>query len=947
MSKVLIKIAEYLSLAGDLEKKVEVTRQVLNENQEFSARHSFRSLETQRGQGVTQANLQAFFEANFTTIDPKGLELLFRLYSTEEGYSSLSYEAFRRIVVTKESIDAKKGPSSPTSPTTNTLSREVKHSLIRVFEQQIDTIQQLEAKKQHTISKLGRKEHLLIFENLDLERKGILNAVDIRIYLSTFLEQTGRLKADYVVRRATLNRPGASGATIEDWLKLMSLAPLEDKKEEKSKEKVEKTVIKRYGGPKKDPQQTSWNPAVKEDKTASKARSGSRDVHTGTSSFRYLIKQVESVDDINCFTKNIPKDLGSKFEVHGPKQSPPASKTIQEYPTPPLETSESRLSSNAVKEVSAEVDTSTCKSLFDNINVATFESSKSKLASSKNFMHKESVEDSLKQQQHNQKPLRQLVNDSHNRSTEIKDTKPDLSQSITTGLQNLDQHMLDGTPSKVSFGCSEAAQFKKLNLLRMSKSPSVLKTSSSKKLISPMQENINPINLAQTFLQPKRKYQRGADSDSILEYSPPVICMPVLKTDESTSCKFSMKRDSDLDGSLKFFRYTQNELSGVGKTISKISVLKENESYDASFPLTKKSGNGSVRGEDSLGGDSDDAIERVCGMKFLEPPLTFHDEERTLEGMKNVLGDLSELNTMNSTLYKQQTSTPEKLRENASSANPNFQSINYQRLVHLNDYVSKKNSISSKSGIFCDLSKKEKKQLLCFIRLMMTQNKESERIRNHLSLRFDFTVDDFFRVMDSQNSGKVSKDDLQALLDELVVHKEDKEVESFFNLMDSDKDGYLDYDDICMIFFPFDFEDQQILAKRPPLGYSSLASFTQETQMRVGELLRHLIDSQEILGAIQQPIYIFLLDLFLKVDQDLKGVITLSDFKALFEEEQIHSSDLELCSFMRKFDPRGNGFVTFYDFLGVFCKRGNSEINLSDINNSFSQMNATLSKVSV
>jgi Ca2+-binding EF-hand superfamily protein len=188
------RLATLLQETGELERRVEVTRQVLVENRDFEPNLCFNTL-TQfhwRDQ-FDRRDLEEFLRNHKCFPKAEFLDLLFRTLD-RNGDGSVDWEEFLDTVMAKEC-------GTPVYyKNRNILSVELEHSLFRVFQVELEGLADLDGLKEQ-LYLYPTYSAVSLFDSLDRARKGYLDAHDLLNFLSRYSATMTFAKAERVLRR--------------------------------------------------------------------------------------------------------------------------------------------------------------------------------------------------------------------------------------------------------------------------------------------------------------------------------------------------------------------------------------------------------------------------------------------------------------------------------------------------------------------------------------------------------------------------------------------------------------------------------------------------------------------------------------------------------------------------------------------------------------------------
>ena len=100
------------------------------------------------------------------------------------------------------------------------------------------------------------------------------------------------------------------------------------------------------------------------------------------------------------------------------------------------------------------------------------------------------------------------------------------------------------------------------------------------------------------------------------------------------------------------------------------------------------------------------------------------------------------------------------------------------------------------------IDKKCEAELKVFSKSIIESEKLLEEQKKELALRVDYTVESVFQLFDKKRKKKVSKNDFEAVLQELGIKTTQKLISIIFSHYDRNLDGLLTFFDFLNIFMP-------------------------------------------------------------------------------------------------------------------------------------------------
>ncbi len=187
------RLAELLLEFSEVERGVEVTRQVLLENINFDPCHAFWHLDRRNTNQISIADLGCFLEENNILTTRSELQSLFNhLDQNRDGI--IDWPEFITTVISKEGSFYEVGRS------TFTLPLEVEHSLARVFGEELAGLKRLEALKRALRKRPGFSLEAG-FDHLDREKKGWISERDLFRFMDSQIGPVTHSISERTLRR--------------------------------------------------------------------------------------------------------------------------------------------------------------------------------------------------------------------------------------------------------------------------------------------------------------------------------------------------------------------------------------------------------------------------------------------------------------------------------------------------------------------------------------------------------------------------------------------------------------------------------------------------------------------------------------------------------------------------------------------------------------------------
>jgi len=195
------RFAALMAEMGDSEQSLEVTRQVMNSRQEFSGMAAYGRITRNMHGGITLMEMKDFFNECDIFPDSSELDLLFVSLDYDQD-ALLHFEEFMNFVMSKEEI------YEPEQGKVVKFSIEVENSLMRVFQQELENQVKLE-KKRRSLWDTPDLDEAILFDLLDVEKRGHLNVEDLHNFLKPYWGKRHQIvTSERIFRRMDEDRDG-------------------------------------------------------------------------------------------------------------------------------------------------------------------------------------------------------------------------------------------------------------------------------------------------------------------------------------------------------------------------------------------------------------------------------------------------------------------------------------------------------------------------------------------------------------------------------------------------------------------------------------------------------------------------------------------------------------------------------------------------------------------
>ena len=198
------KLANLIMMIAEVERKVEVTRQVLVENVEFDPAQAYWRLDRKGVNVVSKKDLAVFLAENDVKVRSRDLFLLFeRLDRDRDGV--ICWAEFLMTVISKRGYSSKK--AAGTMKISSHFPLEIEHSMVRIFEEELSGLKEI----RHLQKRLYENNDFdakAAFSDIDGQNKGYFNSQDLYDFLTRNLGTTTFCRVERAMRRMDLDCDG-------------------------------------------------------------------------------------------------------------------------------------------------------------------------------------------------------------------------------------------------------------------------------------------------------------------------------------------------------------------------------------------------------------------------------------------------------------------------------------------------------------------------------------------------------------------------------------------------------------------------------------------------------------------------------------------------------------------------------------------------------------------
>lgn len=201
-------VANLFFLLAEIERRVEIKRQVLSDHREFHADKLFDHVAGGPRSSIGSREIIGFFNENGLTASEDELNALLKLFD-HNGDGILDRSEFKRTVLSQEQgfADGNVDKNIP-------LPKEIILSLLKIFDAELGGIKEVDKEKSLFFAR-GSEPLMVYFDEMDKKRKGFLDVRDIYELLTKFRSDATYTTASRVLRR--LDRDNDQKVSEKEW----------------------------------------------------------------------------------------------------------------------------------------------------------------------------------------------------------------------------------------------------------------------------------------------------------------------------------------------------------------------------------------------------------------------------------------------------------------------------------------------------------------------------------------------------------------------------------------------------------------------------------------------------------------------------------------------------------------------------------------------------------
>lgn len=226
-----------------------------------------------------------------------------------------------------------------------------------------------------------------------------------------------------------------------------------------------------------------------------------------------------------------------------------------------------------------------------------------------------------------------------------------------------------------------------------------------------------------------------------------------------------------------------------------------------------------------------------------------------------------------------------------------------------------------------EISPANKSRMVLNLRDSIWDNKVVEDKRIDLSLRYDFSLQELFNMVDFSKTGSISLLDWERFVYDNNILMNRVDLCIIVEKYDINKNGLLSFSEFCEIFLPTQPEFRASMQNRVQRKINTFFEYSGLTKDYIKELLRMIVNVQERFEDIKFKLsdgrVLNSDEIFKFLDKWKTGYVTLPEFEQALNEAGIICSDRDVKSLFDQFDRNKDGRITFDEFHSPMRNRFN------------------------
>jgi Ca2+-binding EF-hand superfamily protein len=294
----------------------------------------------------------------------------------------------------------------------------------------------------------------------------------------------------------------------------------------------------------------------------------------------------------------------------------------------------------------------------------------------------------------------------------------------------------------------------------------------------------------------------------------------------------------------------------------------------------------------------------------------------TTEPKKKLTNSDKKQNRSKKTLNRESPTRTSPLRRSITKTSPNKSSYSSPKKSSLRISPSKNLNKSVRSKLFESVPYEDMQEIISTFVSQMSIDKDLEREKILLCQQRDFNLLDFYRAFDINDKNFILSDDIQGLLNDLRIPHHIDDVYLIIRHYSSYHDSRVRFSDFERMYSPLDRYYSRVLRERVARSvpaYDRLSVFGLDTVDLIIRVLKLQIYSETLAESLRKRIsqkkWINLYEVFLEIDKDGDGGISIGEFQYILRQFGHYPDVSELEGLVNRYDKDFDRKVSYSDFI--------------------------------
>jgi len=196
-----------------------------------------------------------------------------------------------------------------------------------------------------------------------------------------------------------------------------------------------------------------------------------------------------------------------------------------------------------------------------------------------------------------------------------------------------------------------------------------------------------------------------------------------------------------------------------------------------------------------------------------------------------------------------------------------------------------------------------------------------EEKRVSLSLRFDFSLEEFFNnTVNLDDLGKINFEVFKKMLNAIRSDLNDSEARSVFNQFDENADSILQKSELITMLCPFGDEYRDSLLTRTARNIEDIQSYSNETKTELRRVFEAIHEDCLMIENRKTISKDLLVEYFITLDKEGMENFDVDTIIDLLDEYDYFASIKEIKAVMKVFDKDNDGEISFSEMLVGLCE---------------------------